>query len=267
MEERNSTELIEPPLPEDIKNFEEPPQMSEAATLGNIFFEPGRTFEDLRRKPRFVMAFLITVILFGVYVVAFQQKMGDERYRQFITEQIDKNPQAASLPAEQKKKQIELSVTFTKYFGYAMPVLYGIFIFIGGLFYWLGVKAFGGVASYLQSLAVFVYSSFAPTVMWFLANALVLFLKSPDEIDIATSSRGVIHANPSMFLNGKEMPVLATLVSSIDFFLIWGFILAAIGLHKVGRISKGTAWAIVLILGLTGITFRILLALISGNPS
>lgn len=267
MEEPNAAEWVEPPLPEEIKKIEEPPQMSEAATLGNIFFEPGRTFEDLRRKPRFIMAFLITVILFGVYTVAFQQKMGDERYRRFITEQVDKNPRAQSLPAQQKKQQIEISVTFTKYFGYAIPVLYAALLFLGGLVYWLGVKAFGGIAGYLQSLAVFVYSSFAPTVIWFLANAVVLFLKSADEIDIATSSRGVVHANPSMFMNGKEMPVLATLVSSLDFFLIWGLILAAIGLHKVGKISKGTAWAIVLVSGLVHITFRVLLALLSGNPS
>ncbi len=267
MEEPNTTEWVEPPLPEQIKKIEEPPQMSEVATLGNIFFEPGRTFEDLRRKPRFMMALLITVILFGAYVVAFQQRMGEQRYRQFITQQIDKNPQAQSMNAEQRQQQIEVSMTFTKIFGYAIPVIFAIFIFIGGLFYWLGVKAFGGVATYLQSLSVYVYSSFAPTVISIFANFIVLFLKSPDEIDIGTSSRGVIQASPSMFMNGKEMPVLTTLVSSIDFFIIWGFILAAIGLHKVGKISKGTAWAIVLILGLVGITFRVLLALTSGNPS
>ncbi len=35
---------------------EEPAKMSEVGTLGSIFFEPGATFEDLRRKPRFLMA-------------------------------------------------------------------------------------------------------------------------------------------------------------------------------------------------------------------
>ncbi len=30
---------------------EEAAQMSEVGTLGSIFFEPGATFEDLRRKP------------------------------------------------------------------------------------------------------------------------------------------------------------------------------------------------------------------------
>jgi hypothetical protein len=39
------------PPPQDLKTIEEPAQMSEAATLGSIFFEPGKTFEDLRRKP------------------------------------------------------------------------------------------------------------------------------------------------------------------------------------------------------------------------
>lgn len=268
MEENNVNEWQEPPLPEQIyKTPEEPPQMSEVATLGTIFIEPGRTFEDFRRKPRFILALLITVFLFTAYIFAFQQKMGEERYRQFITEQIDKSPQAQGLNAEQKKQQIEISYTVTKYFTYAFPVFFTIFIFIGALFYWLGVKALGGVATYLQSLSVYVYSTYAPTVVSLIANFLVLFLKSADEIDIGTSSRGVIQANPTMLMNTKETPVLATLISTIDLFVIWGFILAAIGLHKVGKISKGAAWAIVLILGLVAITFRVLSALASGNPT
>ncbi len=266
MEENNVNEWQEPPLPEEIKKIENPAQMSEVETLGNIFFEPGRTFEDLRRKPRFILALLITVIITSGYIIAFQQRMGDERYRQFITEQIEKNPQAQGLDGEQKQKQIDISLTITKYIGYALPVIITIFTFIGALFYWLGVKAFGGVATYMQSLAVYVYSTFAPAVVSLIANFIVLFLKSPDDIDIATSSRGIIQASPAMFMSGREMPVLTTLVGTIDLFLIWGFILAAIGLHKVGKISKGTSWAIVLILGLVGLTYRVISAFFSGNP-
>lgn len=259
-------EWQEPPIPEKIK-AEEPPQMSEVATLGNIFIEPGRTFEDLRRKPRFILALLITCMVFAGYIIAFQQKMGEKRYEQFIVEQIDKNPQAAALPADQKQKQIALSMTITKYIGYAIPVFLVIFTFIGALLYWLGVKVFGGTASYLQSLSVYVYSTFAPTIVSMIANFVVLFLKSADEIDIATSSRGVIQANPSMLIDGKSMPVLATLISVFDLFFFWGLVLAAIGLQKVGKISKGSAWAIVIILALVGIAYRVLSALISGNPS
>lgn len=266
MQEPNSPEWVEPPPPVDRKNVEQPPQMSEVATLGNIFFEPGNTFEDLRRKPRFILALLIMVVLTAGYLIAFQQRMGEQRYRQFLTEQIDNSPQAQGLSPEQKKQQIDISLTITKYIGYVIPVFMVIFTFIGALLYWLGVKAFGGAATYMQSVAVYVYSSFAPAIISFLANFLVLFLKSPDDIDIATSSRGVLQASPSMFINGREMPVLTTLVSTLDFFLIWGLILAAIGLNKVGKISKGSAWAIVLFVTLLTLTYRIISALASGNP-
>jgi hypothetical protein len=261
-----TNEWQESPIPEKIKVEDVAPQMTETATLGNIFFDPGRTFEDLRRKPRFLLALLITAILFTSYIIAFQQKMGDERYRQFITEQIEKSPQAGSLSAEQKKQQIDISVTITKYIGFAFPVFFVIFTFLGALFYWLGVKAMGGIATYMQSLSVYVYSSFVPTVLWAICNLIVLFLKSADDIDLATSSRGVLQTNLSMFMNGKEMPVLATLIGTFDLFAIWGIILATIGLHKVGKISKAAALAIVIFVTLIGVAWRVFNAFTSGNP-
>ena len=36
--EQNQAEWQTPPLPQDLKAAQEPPQMSEAATLGSIFF-------------------------------------------------------------------------------------------------------------------------------------------------------------------------------------------------------------------------------------
>ena len=74
-------------------------------------------------------------------------------------------------------------------------------------------------------------------------------------------------ANPSFFIDGKTMPVLATVLGTFDLFLIWGWILAAIGLQKVGKLSGGSAWTIVLILTLIGLTFRVVSALFSGNAT
>ena len=100
-----------------------------------------------------------------------------------------------------------------------------------------------------------------------IANFLVLILKSADEIDLTASQRGVIHANPGFLLNGKEMPVLTTIVSTLDLFMIWGWILAAIGLRITNRLSSGSAWAAVIIIALVGVLFRVMTAFISGNPS
>ncbi len=63
MNEQNTSNWQAPPPPEKIAATGEPAQMSEAATITGIFFEPGRTFEDLRRKPRFIYATLIIIVL------------------------------------------------------------------------------------------------------------------------------------------------------------------------------------------------------------
>lgn len=254
-----------PPLPEQINTEDTTPQMSEAATLGNIFIEPGRTFQDLRRKPRFILATLIIIVLTTAFSFLFANKIGEEGFRRFAQEQVEKNPQAASLPPEQKQKTVELNMTIFSVIRYLLPVFIIFGLALGGLIYWLAIKATGGAANYWHAVSVYVYSSFAPGVVSMAANILILFLKSVDDIEIEAGQRGLIHANPGYFIDGKQSPVLATLLGTFDFFYIWGLILAAIGLQKVGKLSAASAWTIVLIIGLLGLTFRVISALFSGN--
>jgi hypothetical protein len=203
----------------------------------------------------------------NAYQFLFIQKMGEERMKSFALEQMEKNPQMQSMPPEQKELALERGTKISGFIRYLFPVFFLIIFAIGGLFYWLAGKAMGGSGNYLHGLAVWVYSSLPPTLVAMLANILILFLKNADEIDIATSQRGVVHANPSFFIDGKTMPVLATLLGTIDFFQIWGWILAAIGLQKVMKLSKSSAWTFVLILALIGLAIRILTAFFTGNPS
>ena len=257
-----------PPPPEKPQIVEEVPQMSEPSSLLNIFFEPGRTFEFLSVKPKFILGLLIIMIVTVAYQNLFMQKMGEERFRRFITQQIDKNPRVESLPTEQKQQIIEQQITISRVIGrYAIPVFVAVFTLLLALCYWLGTMALGGSGSFLKSLSVVVYSAFPPTVIGMIANIIILFLKDADEIDIATSQRGLVHANPTLFFEGKEMPVVATLLATLDVFQIWGWILAAIGLTVVAKISKVSAWTVVLFFAFIGIAFRVIGAIMSGNPS
>lgn len=263
MNEANQSEWQAPPIPEEIRRADEAPRMSEAATLGNIFFSPGETFDDLRRKPRFLLATLIMIILSTAFTFLFINKVGDEEIRRFAEQQIAKSPQADSMSAEQKKTAVGFNVTIFKAVPYLIPVFLIIGLAIGSLVYWLATKAMGGTAGFMQTVAVWVYSSFPPTVVSMLANTLVLFLKSTDELDIAASQTGLIRASPAFFFEPKTAPVLSALVGSLDLFLIWGWILAAIGLRIVGKISSGAAWAIVLIVALIHVAFRVIQAFFS----
>ena len=245
----------------------DPPQMSEVSTLLGIFMEPGRVFEDLRRKPRFILGAVIIALLMTAYGFGLYYKVGEKAVRSMVAEQIEKSPQTASMPAEQKNGMIEMNMSIQKYIRYAIPIFVFISFVVGGLLYFLGSKAFGGNGGFMHAVSVWIYSSIPPTVVAMIANFIVLALKTSDEIDLASSQRGVIQANPSFLIDGKAQPVLATIIGTLDLFMIWGWILAAIGMRITNRISSGSAWGIVIIFALLGVLGRVVGAFFSGNPS
>lgn len=245
----------------------ESPQMSEVATLGNIFFEPERTFKDLKIKPRFLIAGIIIALLVAALTLGINYKVGEQGIRSFIAAQVEKSPQAGSMSAEQKRDAVEMQMKINGFSKYAVPVFVFVSFLLGALLYWLASKAFGGTGSFMQNLSVWIYSGLPPAVVGIIANLIVLALKAPEDIDLATSQRGLLHANPGFFIDGKAHPIIATVLSTFDFFAIWGWILAVIGLRVVNRISSASAWAIVTIIVLIGLGFRLVGAIFSGNPS
>jgi hypothetical protein len=248
-----------------MESVNQEPQMSEAATLGNIFFEPGNTFEDLRRKPRFIMAAVITALLFSAFSFALYYKVGDDAVRRSIVERYDRSPQGQNMPADQKKTAIDMEMSIGSVVRYVMPVIVILISLVGGLLYWGAAKAFGGTGGFLHAFSVWVYSSLPPMILSFVANVVTLIFKSPDDIDYARASQlgTAVNANLSFLIDGKANPVLAALASSFDLFAIWGWVLAAIGLRVTNKISSGSAWTIVIIFALIGIAFRLVGAFFS----
>jgi hypothetical protein len=239
------------------------PTMSEPASLANIFFEPGRTFESLRIKPKFILGTLVMLVLMSAFQNFYVQKLGFEN---IVKASINSNPMMDNMEADKKKEIIEQQTqpVMRTISAASLPIFMCIMFVVGGLIYWLAGNAMGGSMTFFRGLSTWIYASFPPTAVAMLANIIVLFFKSADDIDILSSQRGLVHANPTMFLDGKTMPVLSTLLSSIDLFQIWGIVLAAIGLKVVGKISSGSAWGIVLILWLIGVAFRVVLSLLFG---
>jgi len=210
--------------------------MSTPATLSGVFFEPGRVFEALRVRPRFLIAGIILLLLTCsvVAVLYMRVDMGE-----VIREQMMKSPQAAQLSSE----QIEQRVRIGKIVGAVIfPALVPIGIAAGAALYLLGVMAFGGTISYKESLAVWVYSSLPPAVFATIIAVLVLFLKSPESID----PNRLLVTNPGAFMGTDASPVLVTTLAQFDLLKLYGLFLAALGLRKVAKMSSGSAWGVVL---------------------
>lgn len=232
------------------------PVMSTPETLGNIFFEPGRTFEALRERPRFLVVLIIAVVIAILVTFLLFQRVD---YARFMRDQIEQSPQAAQMSPEQKDQAVGFwtgpvgSVVI-----YLFPIIGTLVTFAaGGALYLLGTMMMGGRITYRQAISVWAYSSFPPLVLGSLIAIVVLFLKSPDDIDVSKPGGGLVIANLAVLLGRDASPVLTALLGSIDVLAFYGLFLAAIGLHKVGRMSSGAAWSVVVGLWVIGVVLKV----------
>ncbi|MGH9900524.1 MAG: YIP1 family protein [Pyrinomonadaceae bacterium] len=240
------------------------PLMTTPETLTGIFFEPERTFETLKARPRFLVAGLITVVVFMIFYVAFVQYLGPETIAeaQIRARNPDITQEQLSQALAMQSSPVVQAITYASF-----PVVFAIIFAAGAGLYLLGTMAMAKSMTYKQALAVWVYSSMPPTVVFVLVNILLLFLKAKDDIDptAINSNSGLARANLSLLVNSKEQPVLAALLGSFDLFAFYGLFLAALGLRKVGRLSSGSAWGIVIAIWLVGVIIRVSMAAAFGG--
>ena len=229
--------------------------MSTPETLTGIFFEPSRTYEALRARPRFLVAGLILLVLAVLVTVILYTRVD---MGQYMRERIQSSPNAAQLSEE----QIEMQVKIGKNFGMAaIPVSVPIIIAAGAALYLLGVMLFGGSITYRKALSVWVYSSLPPSVIGALLAILVLFIKSPDSID----PEHMVVTNPGALFGEDASKVLVAILTQFDLLRFYGMFLAALGLRKVGKLSSGSAWGIVILMWAAGALVRIASAVIFGR--
>src|SRR5436309_1909134 len=114
---------------------QEQPQMSEAASIGNVFIEPGNVFKDMRRKPRFLLASLLLVVLFSAFQLIFVEKVGLEN---IVRARIESSKSTRDMSTDQKEDLIKKQGgAIAKYITYGVtPVVVLLTILIGGLLYW-----------------------------------------------------------------------------------------------------------------------------------
>jgi len=229
--------------------------MSTAETLTGIFFEPSRTFEALRARPRFLVAGLLVFILTCLVTAGLYARVD---MAQFIRDRIEQSPRAAQVTEEQKERQVRVGKIIGMVF---IPLAVPVMIAGGAALYLLGVLAMGGSISYKKALAVWCYSWLPQSLLGALIALLVLFLKSPDSI----VPENLVATNPAALMSTETSKVLIALLRQFDLLRFFGMFLAALGLRKVAKISSGQAWAVVLGLWFLGLLLAVGSAAIFGG--
>jgi hypothetical protein len=222
----------------------EPAGMSALSRLIGVVFEPKKTFEDIARRPTFLVP-LVLVIVFGLgFIAAFSQRVGWEKT---VRDRIEASSQSQQLSADQKEQQIAMGAKFAPFIAYGSVVVATplMDLAIAGILLGIAAGMMSAPIKFKQVFAVVCWS-YAVTCISMVLATVVMFLKNPEEFDLN---------NPLMFNLGAffepNMPTkfIHSLASSIDLFPLWVILLMATGLKAAGgkRFSFGSAlFAVVL---------------------
>src|SRR5271157_1577100 len=74
-----------------------------------VLFSPKATFEDIVRKPTWLLPLVIMAVLGLLAAVSLNQRMN---WRDYVSQQIEKSSRASQLTPEQKQQQIEAGAKF-----------------------------------------------------------------------------------------------------------------------------------------------------------
>ena len=195
--------------------------ISPVGRIIGVFFSPKATFEDIVRRPGWLLPVIILAFLGLAVAIGLNQKMN---WREFMTQQIEKSPAASTMSAEQKEQRIEAGAKVapisTYIFGVPAPL---ILVLVVVLVMWGAYNVLGGVnVGYKTTLSI-VSHAYVPVILGNLVFLIVLFLKAPGTIDL-------------------ENPVATNLAA----FTLWVVALIGIGFAATNpkKLKGGTSFGI-----------------------
>lgn len=205
-----------------------------------IFFSPKPTFEDMVRKPSWVLPVALSTVLSLLVSFAINQRVN---WRDFINQQIEKSPQAAQLSAEQKQQRIEAGAKFapisTYVFGALGPVLVALLVC---LVMWGAYSLLGGISTNFGTAFGITTHAFLTGLVSSPLLILILYLKPYGTADLDNP----LSANLAAFLPDDSAKWLVALTKPFDIFVFWTLILLALGFAAVNpkKLKGGKSYII-----------------------
>jgi hypothetical protein len=219
-------------------------QISMLGRLTGALFSPRPTFEDIARKPDWIVPLLVIVLLSTVTTAIFGQRVG---WRGFMEKQLANNKRVEQMSPEQRERIIEQQTKFAPIIGYvAAPIfIFGGALIVSGVLLGAFNILAGAEFNYKTSLGILTHA-WMPAVIVQLLGILILFVKAPDMIDL----EHLVASNLGALLSDDSPKWLMSLLTSIDLFTFWTIFLAALGFSvaRPKKISMGRALGIIIVL-------------------
>jgi Yip1 domain len=217
--------------------------------LIGVYFSPGETFKDIGRAPKIAVPLIILALLTGAVGWIMAERIGATK---IATQGIEKAIADGRMTQEQAAPQLEAMKKNEGYIKASIPIfailgtLVIVLAFAGILK--LGSMVVGTENTYGQLLGVTTYANLAVGIISSLVFVILLFLKSPDEIDIQNPVDSNLGSVLAMAIGKDGLPkFLMALASWIDVFSIWKIVLLSIGFSAVSRkLTIGTAASVII---------------------
>ena len=216
----------------------EPQPQAAISPVGRVigmFFSPKPTFEDIVRRPSWIVPVAIIVALGLVGVIALNSHFD---WRSYITQQIEKSPRAANMSADQKQQQIDGGAKFAPIMAYVLGIPAPILmLLVVALVYWGAYNLMAGAGTnFAQSFAIVAHAFVPISIVGSFLFLLVLFLKPIGEFNLDNP----VATNLAILLPDDSSKWLQGLCKNIDLLEIWKLLLIGIGFSAVNpRKLKG----------------------------
>jgi hypothetical protein len=219
-----------------------PAGMGEFSRITGVFFDPKKTFEDIARRPSWIVPLVLIIIASLAMSMTMSQKIGWDR---IVRHSMETSSRSQQMTPEQREQAIATGVKIASIIAYAavifVPVVFAI---MAGVLLGVASGIFSAGVRFKQVFAVVCYSSLTGLVSTIL-TIVVLFLKNPDEFNI----QNPLAFNPGAFMDPDKSKGLYSLATSLDLFSFWTILLMATGIKAAAgkKLSFGTAlFAVVL---------------------
>ena len=231
----STTPVIAPEVPEASG------PINHLGRLIGVFFSPKSTFEDIVRRPSWILPVVLMTVLGFAVAFVMNQKVN---WRDVASKRIEENPRAANLSAEQKEKQLAMSEKISPGIAYCFGVLWPILqALIVAAVMLLAFNLIGGAGARFGTSMGIVSHAYFPWILYSLLYILILYLKVPGTVDLENP----IATNVGAFLPDGTPKALMSLAQSIDVFSFWTLLLLSIGFTAVSpKKLKGKALGIVI---------------------
>jgi Yip1 domain len=219
-----------------------PAGMGAFARITGVFFEPGKTFEDIGLRPAWLLPLAIIVVAVLAFSLTYGQHIG---WDQMMRQQLANNARAAQMTPEQREAAITQGAKFAPIFSYLTVIFIPIgYLITAGVLLAMTAMMSAGL-KFKQVFAVVCYSGL-PSVIFGILGVVVMFLKSPADFNI----QNPLAFNIGAFLDPQaSSKFVYSLATSIDLFSFWMIFLIATGL-KAGagrKLSFGGALTAVVV--------------------